>query len=70
MCRCLIICAVLLAGCGRSVATVPPDLLTPCPGWQGQTPASEGQVIRAAAAEKAGRLCANGKLQAVGEVLG
>lgn len=66
---CLIICAGLLAGCGREVAIVPPDLLTPCAGWLGARPATEGEVMRAAAAEKAGRLCANGKLQAVAGVL-
>lgn len=65
----LIICAMVLAGCGRDPATVPPDLLTPCPGWIGKTPATEGELIRAAAAEKAGRQCANGKLEAVAGVL-
>jgi hypothetical protein len=65
----LIICAAVLAGCGHKAATVPPDLLTPCPGWVGKTPATEGQLIRAALAEKAGRLCANGKLSAVAGVL-
>ena len=68
--RCLIICAVALAGCGPDrVPVVPPDMLTPCPGWTGRTPATEGEVIRAAAAEKAGRLCANTKLEGVAEVL-
>lgn len=66
---CLIICAGLLAGCGPDMATVPPDLLTPCPGWQGARPDTEARVMRAAAAEKAGRLCANAKLYAVGQVL-
>jgi hypothetical protein len=68
--RYLIICAVGLAGCGPDPATVPPDLLTPCPGWQGNAPATEGELIRAAAAEKAGRTCANTKLQAVAAVVG
>jgi hypothetical protein len=65
----LIICAALLAGCGHKAATVPPDLLTPCPGWQGARPATEGGLMRAAAAERAGRICANGKLAAVAGVL-
>lgn len=60
--RCLIICAMLLAGCGRE----PPPLalldLTPCPGWTGARPQTEGQFARAAAAERAGRACANEKL--------
>lgn len=66
---CLIICGAVLAGCGNKPATVPPDLLTPCPGWQGDAPATEGELIRAALAEKTGRQCANGKLEAVAGVL-
>lgn len=69
MFRYLIICASLLAGCGHKPASMPPDLLTPCPGWQGSAPASEGDLIRAALAEKAGRVCANSKLGAVAAVL-
>lgn len=62
--RCLVICAMVLAGCGRD-ATVPGDLLAPCPGWTGRRPATEGELIRAALAEKGGRECANGKLAAI-----
>ena len=61
---CLTICAALLAGCGRE-AVIPPELVTPCPGWQGRRPATEGEVMRAALAEKGGRECANGKLAAI-----
>lgn len=63
--RCLIICAMALAGCGPEPATIPPDLLTPCPGWAGPRPETEGALIRAALAEKGGRQCANGKLQSI-----
>jgi hypothetical protein len=71
--RCLIISALLLAGCGsKPVAppVIPADLLTPCPGWQGPRPSSEQQFARAALAEKAGRLCANEKLGSVREIVG
>lgn len=64
MWRCLIICAGLLAGCGPD-PVIPADMLTPCPGWQGRRPQTEGELIRAALAEKGGRECANGKLQAI-----
>ncbi|MFC3061260.1 hypothetical protein [Paenirhodobacter populi] len=43
--------------------------LRPCPGWSGNTPATESQFARAAAAEQAGRLCANAKLSAVNEAI-
>lgn len=74
---CLIICAALLAACGRDPAPevvyaappVEPSLLTPCSGWDGPTPQTEGQLADAMLAEKRGRVCANGKLQAVAEVL-
>jgi hypothetical protein len=66
---CLIICALALAACGRDVV-VPPDMLTPCTGWQGGTPKTEGDLLRAGAAERAGRICANTKLEAVRAVLG
>lgn len=74
---CLIIFAVSLAACGREVApdvvyAAPPiesSLLTACPGWAGQNPQTEGQLADAMLAEKRGRVCANGKLQAVSEVL-
>jgi hypothetical protein len=45
-------------------------MLTPCPGWQGGTPKTEGELIRAGVAEKAGRDCANLKLAGVAEILG
>lgn len=68
--RCLIICAMLLAACGHE----PPALslldLTPCPGWTGPRPQTDGQFARAAAAERAGRLCANEKLATVSAVAG
>ncbi len=66
--RYLIICAMALAGCGRDPIIIPPDILLPCPGWQGAAPATEGQLIRAAAAERAGRVCANTKLDAVAAI--
>ncbi|SOC16828.1 hypothetical protein SAMN05877809_1098 [Rhodobacter sp. JA431] len=65
------ICALLLAACGPDPA--PPPLagldLTPCPGWTGGLPDTEQRLMRAAAAERAGRLCANAKLVAVREVV-
>jgi hypothetical protein len=67
---CLIIFGAALAACGPDpVPVVPPDMLAPCPGWQGRTPATEGELIRAGAAEKAGRQCANLKLAGVAEIL-
>ena len=65
---CLIICAGVLASCGPK-PVVPADLLTPCPGWTGGTPATEGQLLRAALAERGGRLCNAGKLEAVAELV-
>lgn len=62
--HCLIICALALAGCGPD-PVIPGDLLSPCDGWSGRRPETEGELIRAAAAEKGGRLCANGKLSAI-----
>lgn len=60
--HCLIICVLLLGGCGSD----PPPLglldLAPCAGWTGARPATELQFARAAAAERSGRLCANEKL--------
>lgn len=69
--RCLIISAVLLSACGPDPAAPPLALLdlAPCPGWTGPRPANEGDFARAAAAEKAGRLCANSKLEAVTEAV-
>lgn len=67
--RWAIIFLLLPAACGR---TDPPPLdlidLRPCPGWTGPSPRTEGAFARAAAAEKAGRLCANAKLDAAQEV--
>lgn len=66
----MLICLMLLASCGREA---PAELqlldLRPCPGWSGKTPATESQFARAAAAEQAGRLCANAKLSAVSETI-
>lgn len=66
--RCLIIWMMLLAGCGPDPAPPPVALLdlAPCPGWTGPRPVTEGGFARAAAAERAGRLCANAKLETVG----
>ncbi|MFO1203000.1 MAG: hypothetical protein U1E58_10240 [Tabrizicola sp.] len=66
--RCLIICALALAACGPDPALIPAELLDPCPGWQGKRPETEGQLIRAAAAEKGGRLCANSKLASIAKL--
>ena len=65
---CLIISLTLLGGCGHEPALSLLDL-EPCPGWEGLKPATESQFARAAAAERAGRLCANAKLQAVGKAV-
>ncbi len=67
--RCLISCALLLGGCGTEPS--PPLALLdlrPCAGWTGGLPVTERQLVRAAAAEHAGRLCANAKLLAVQEL--
>lgn len=65
--RCLIISAMLLTACGPDPAAPPLALLdlAPCPGWTGPRPVTEGDFARAAAAERAGRLCANAKLGTV-----
>lgn len=71
--RCLVICLILLASCGPKIEAPPPLALLdlePCPGWQGATPTSERLYARAAAAEKAGRLCANAKLNDAKAVAG
>ena len=70
--RCLIICVMLLAGCSPANLAVPPvspDLLQPCPGWQGRAPLTEGQLIAVLAAEKAGRVQCNGKLATIAATL-
>ncbi|MEP1497768.1 hypothetical protein [Pseudophaeobacter sp.] len=48
---------------------MPPDLLQPCAGYTGPLPQSEGQISDALIAEARGRACANGRLEAVGEIL-
>lgn len=63
--RYLIFCALVLTACGPDPAVIPAELLDPCPGWQGKRPETEGQLIRAALAEKGGRLCANSKLASI-----
>lgn len=77
--RLLVLCFVLLlSGCLGSKqapkavdrpSIVPADQLTPCQGYTGPTPATEGQFVDAAFAEKRGRVCANGKLKAIEEIL-
>ena len=66
---CLIISLMLLGGCGHEPALALLNL-EPCPGWEGAKSATESQFARAAAAERAGRLCANAKLEAVSEAVG
>lgn len=70
-----IICALLLAACGREAQPVtaappqiPADLLKPAPGWTGPTPATDGGIIDAAWAEKRGRLQCNGQLLTISEI--
>lgn len=70
--HCLIICAALLASCGReeaSLAPIPADLLVPCQGWTGSTPKTEGQFVSAALAEKRGREECNLKLESISEIV-
>lgn len=73
--RCLIICALALAGCSPRTEyvevrpEVPADLLAPCDGWTGGVPATEGDLLRALSAESGGRICANDRLAAVGEIV-
>lgn len=68
----LITSVMLLASCGREItpAPIPADLLVPCPGWQGRTPTTEGQLVDAALAEKRGREACNLKLGAIAEIAG
>lgn len=69
--RCLTICAMALAGCGADPA--PPAValldLSPCAGWSGRAFRTEGDLLRAAAAERHGRLCANQKLKTVSDMI-
>lgn len=71
-----IICAALLAACGPerppvlvTLQPVDPGLLQPCPGWQGPTPRTEGELIDAAAAERRGRLRCNAQLASIETIL-
>ncbi|WP_157771532.1 hypothetical protein [Thioclava nitratireducens] len=64
----VIISLLVLASCGPK----PGDLagldaldLEPCGGWTGATPRDDKTLLKAAAAEKFGRLCDESKLQAV-----
>lgn len=73
--RWTMICALLLAGCGRELPPVtaapppiPADLLKPAPGWTGPTPATKGTFTAAAWAEKRGRLQCNGQLLTIDQI--
>ena len=48
---------------------VDPELLEPCDGYTGPTPQTELEFAKAAAAEKAGRVCNANKIEAVGEIV-
>lgn len=64
--RLTIICAMALAGCGAEPIApppIPPDMLQSCAGWTGRAPQTQGELLRAALAERTGRLCANEKLE-------
>ncbi|WP_243612918.1 hypothetical protein [Shimia aestuarii] len=74
--RFLITCAALVSACGDNDpavrVTAPPisaDLLQPEPGWTGGAPRTERDFALAVAAERAGRIRANGKLETIGETL-
>lgn len=72
MCLCLIIFVALLVGCGpvtKRPPKIPADLFQPEPGWQGPPPATEGDLIDAALAERNGRVRANGKLETIKEIV-
>ena len=72
---CLLCCALLLSGCLRAPEVVAPppavpaDLLRPCEGYIGPMPRIEGQLSDALIAEARGRACANGRLEAVRQIL-
>jgi len=70
--RLMITSMLLLAACGPKPVMPALELLdlTPCPGWTGPRPATVGAFARAAAAERAGRLCANAKLEDVAGIAG
>ncbi len=73
----LISLTMLLAACsdrdGITVVAPPPvipaDLLQGCTGHTGPVPRTERQLILAAAAEKRGRLCANGRIDTIREIV-
>jgi len=71
--RCLIICALLLAGCGLKPAIrpyVPADLFQPVPGYEGPPPVNAGMLMTAAIAEKHGREICVGNVLTIAEILG
>ena len=68
-----LIILIALAGCSgpdviRLERMAPADLFEPAPGWTGNTPRTERDLIRAAAAERAGRQTANGQLCTLAEI--
>ncbi|WP_126975561.1 hypothetical protein [Frigidibacter oleivorans] len=71
--RLILACCLLPAACGPDPAAgpvaVPADMLTPCSGWTGPAPVTQGALLRAALAEKAGRLCANDKIASIDQIL-
>lgn len=58
-----------LVACGPDYEPVPLAALDleDCEGWTGRTPQTKGELLRAASAERAGRLCGNVKLKAARE---
>ena len=74
---CLLCLVSLLSACmgrDREPPRLPPpnepaDLVTPCAGYTGPVPKTEGQLSNALIAEAQGRGCANGKLATVAEIL-
>lgn len=74
--RHLALCLIpLLTGCGREqntvviVPTIPADLRSPCDGWRGSAPRTEGELLRAIVAEVSGRKCANTKIEGIDAIL-
>lgn len=70
----VILCAMALLSCGPKPVTVltpfvPEDLFQPALGWEGVSPQTEEQAIKAAEAEKSGRIRANNQLAAIREIL-
>lgn len=74
--HCLIICALLLAGCGRdrdpqiiaAPTAIPADLLVAPKGYTGPTPRTEGQLADAAAADKGALMRCTGQLLAISDI--